>query len=296
MNTSDLRAFHAVVELGTLSGAAAMLEVPKSTIGRRLSRLEAELDLQLVIRTPRKITITSVGMRLHRMSLPVLAELDEVKSALLDEAEQPKGDLRIAVPEDVATVWMGELCGRVIHKHPKLRIQLVASTEPVNLLADGYDVALRIHIGSLADVTSIKARPLCKVDVGLYASPSYVEQHTRIRRPHDLGSHACLSMASLGPTWTLHKSRDEQAIKPNRALTSNDHHAIREAACAGAGVAVLPSFLCTRELAEKRLVRVLKSWSIREARLSLLWPNTRYLSPRTRVFLDEAIDFFSSVS
>ncbi len=295
MNTSDLRAFHAVVEVGTLSGAAAQLEVPKSTIGRRLSRLEEELDLQLVIRTSRKIRITSVGMRLHRMTLPVVAELDEVKSALLDEAEAPRGNVRIAVPEDVSTVWMGELCGRVLRKHPELSMQLVSSTVPVNLLADGFDVALRIHLGSLADVTSIKARTLCTVDVGLYASPGYVAENPRLRRPADLASHACLSMASLGPTWDLQRGSDGYAVRPNRAMTSNDHHALRDAASAGCGIAVLPSFLCAGDVAEKRLVRVLKTWSLRKATLSLLWPNTRYLSPRLRVFLDEAVDFFSEM-
>lgn len=296
MNTNDLRAFHAVVEVGTLSGAAALLEVPKSTIGRRLSRLEEELDLQLVIRTSRKITVTNVGMRLHRLSLPVVAELDEVKRTLLDEAEEPTGTLRVAVPEDVATVWMGDVCGRVIRKYPQLQIQLVSSKDTVNLLAEGFDVALRIHLGPLADVTSIKVRSLCSVDVGLYATPDYVQEHKRLRRPSDLASHSCLSMASLGATWTLQRGKDEQVVKPNRALTSNDHHALRDAACAGAGVAVLPSFLCGRHLEEQQLVRVLKAWSLRKATLSLLWPNTRYVSPRLRVFLDESIEFFSAIA
>lgn len=296
MHTEDLRAFFAIVDKGSLTAAARALGVPKSTIGRRLSRLEEDLDAQLVIRTPRRTQITDLGLRLHRGGEPVLAILDELRRDLRDEGTEPKGQLRISAPEDLATAYMGRLCGRFLLRYPRVDLQLVGSNLSVELLADGFDVALRIHFGTLPDAASLKARRLGTIDVGPHASPAYLAEHGEPRRPEDLARHRCLSMTAVGPAWSLHHARSGRAVKVeiDTAMASNDHHALRDAACEGAGIAAIPSFLSAEAVADGRLVRVLPAWSLQTATLSMLWPATRHLSPRVRAFVDVAASFFAA--
>ncbi|MCA9719115.1 MAG: LysR family transcriptional regulator [Myxococcales bacterium] len=299
MRTEDLRALFTVVETGSLTAAARRLKIPKSTLGRRLNRLEDELDAQLVIRTPRRTQITELGRRLHAQGEPLLAELDDLRQRVLDRPAAPSGELRVSAPEDLATALMGGLCGRFLLDFPKVQVVLVASNAAVNLLADGFDVALRIHLGALADATSVRTRRLGAVEVGLFAAPRYLEGRARPRAPADLSRHALLSMDAVLPSWRLHRARDDASAQlvVRAAMRSNDHHALRDAALAGAGIASLPGFLCSEALAAGALVRVLPTWTLQtSATLSLLWPATRHVSPRVRAFIDAAVAFFAERS
>ncbi len=167
----------------------------------------------------------------------------------------------------------------------------------VDVLADGYDVVFRVHFAPLPAVASLKARRLGTIDVGLYAAPPYVQAHGQPRRPEDLRRHRCLSMSSLGPAWVLTTAGDGRVAKVeiDPALWSTDNHALRDAACEGAGIAVLPSFLAAEPVADGRLVRVLPGWCLQTATLSMLWPATHHASPRVRAFLDLAVDLFQSL-
>ena len=295
MRTEDLEAFFAIVEQGSLTAAARQLGVPKSTISRRLSRLEEELAMQLVLRTPRSTQISDLGRQLYRSGQPLLADLDEIARELRDQGGEPVGPLRVSAPEDLTTALMGRLCGRVLLRYPGLEVRMFAANHAVDLLADGIDVAVRIHLTPLADVHSLKVRRLGEVDIGLFAAPRYLEEHPRLRRPEQLPRHRCLTMASLGPAWSLRDARSgrEAAVRVTPAMLSNDHHALRDAACEGAGITVAPAFLCAEAVAAGRLVRVLPRWSIGTATLSLLWPATRLRSPRIRAFVELAAEFFA---
>ncbi|NVB39130.1 LysR family transcriptional regulator [Pseudenhygromyxa sp. WMMC2535] len=297
MQTEDLQAFLATVEGGSLSAAARTLGVPKSTISRRLTRLEDELGVQLIARGSRSLQLSDLGEELHRRAAPVLADLDEIARTLRDQGSEPVGELRVAVPEDLSMAFMGALAGRLLRLHPKLQLRVSSSNRLVDLIAEGVDVALRVHMNPLASVASLKVRRLGKVELAAYAAPSYLESAPSLRRPADLGAHPCLTMASLGTRWTLTRARPEEReqIEVHAAMLTNDHFALRDAACEGAGVCVAPSFLCTQAVAEGRLVRVLPRWSLQNASLSMLWPNARVRSPRVQAFIDVAVEFFAEV-
>lgn len=297
MHTEDLRAFFTVVETGSLTAAARQLAIPKSTLGRRLTRLEESLDSQLVVRTPRHTEITPTGRLLYERGEPLLACLDEVGAAVMDRPTEPSGTLRVAAPPDVAATLLGRLCAELTRRHPKISVSLVASNAVVDLLSDGFDVALRVHLGDLPDNASLRVRRLGTVEVGLFASPEYLEAHGTPRTPAQLERHALVAMD--GPRsrrWSLVHARSDRTarVRVSPVISSNDHQALRGAALAAAGIASLPEFLCTTAVAEGRLARVLPTWSLGIAHVSLLWPASRHAAPRVRAFLDLAIETFAA--
>lgn len=294
MRTEDLEAFFAVVETGSLTSAAKTLSLPKSTISRRLARLESDLGATLLLRTPRSIQITETGELLHRQGSPALSYLDEVERMVLDRAAEPSGLLRVSAPPDLAGVHLGALCARFGRRYPEVRLSIVATGTFSSLISDGYDVALRIHTDALDSVASLRVRRLARVEVALYAAPSYVEQEGLPRNPRQLAQHTLLGMAAFPGSWTLtHVRRGttfEITEQPN--LVSNDHLLLRDAALAGAGVAALPSFVAEPRVRQGHLRRVLPAWAVQTAVLSAVWPTTHHTSPRVRAFLDETARFF----
>ena len=294
MRTEDLRAFFQIAATGSLTAAAAALGVPKSTVSRRLGRLEDDLQAQLVLRTSRAVQLTEMGLLLHRRGAPALASLDDVRRAVQERTESPKGPLRLSAPNDLATAHLGPLLGEFITAHPEVDVTLDASNEFVDLISQGFDVALRIHATPLASVTSLRARKLTALSRGLYASPDYLEQHGRPRRPDDLVKHACLTITASARQWRMSKvrggGRKDVALTPS--LVSSDHHTLKQAAEAGAGIANLPSFIGDVGVCDECLVRVLPGWTMDPSTLSIVWPTTHHTSPRIRAFVDAAAAYF----
>lgn len=290
MRTEDLQAFFAVVETGSLTRAAKRQQLPKSTLSRRLDRLEEELDRQLLVRTPRRTQITAVGHQLYERAEPLLAELDELQAQVTDEPAEPRGAIRVAAPEDVTTALLGRLCAGFLRAHPKVQVSLLSSNVAVDLLAESFDVAVRVHMSRLAPTSSLKVKRLATVPLGLYAAPTYIDQHRALRNPTGLQEHPLLAMAALTPTWTLtHATRPEAKLQVAPRLVSNDHHALLDAAREGAGVVLLPVFVASRAIETGALRRVLPRWAPPPGTMSLLWPTTRHTAPRVRAFLDYAL-------
>jgi DNA-binding transcriptional LysR family regulator len=301
MRTEDLRAFFQIAKTGSLTAASAALGVPKSTVSRRLTRLEEELDAQLVLRTSRSVHLTELGQTLHRQGAPALAYLDEVQRAVRERGETPAGPLRVSAPPDLAAAHLGAMFAEFVIEYPEVDLTLVSTGEFVDLISQGIDLALRIHIRPLSSVTSLRARRLAAVERGLYASPSYLEQKGRPRRPEDLRRHSCLSMAAQPYRWELTRRPGRGgggggravSIEVNPRLRSNDHHALKDAAERGAGVAVVPAFLGDVGVNRGTLVRVLPGWSMGASTLSAVWPATLHTSPRIRAFVDAAAAYFA---
>lgn len=294
MRTEDLRAFFQIATTGSLTAAATALGVPKSTISRRLSRLEDDLQAQLVLRTSRAVQLTEMGQLLHRQGAPALASLDDVRRAVQERTESPKGPLRLSAPNDLAAAHLGPLLGNFITEYPEVEITLDASNTFVDLITQGFDVALRIHATPLTSVTSLRTRKLVALSRGLYASPAYLERRGRPRRPKDLEKHACLTMAANARHWVINKVRGEgsQDVRLAPSLVSSDHHTLKQAAEAGAGIANLPTFLGEVGVCDETLVRVLPGWAMDASTLSALWPTTHHTSPRIRAFVDAAAAYF----
>lgn len=294
MHTEDLEAFFSVVERGSLSAAAKALQLPKSTISRRLDRLESDLGATLLLRTPRSTQVTEIGRLLHTRGVPALASLDELQREIGDRVATPRGLLRVSAPPDLASVQLGALCAAFGRAHPQVQLTLVASNHFTNLVVDGFDLALRIHTGPLDAVTTMRVRRLARLQVGLYASPAYLGEHGAPRRPEELDGHRRLTMDAMGPSWTLTQLRSKRAyeITSPPSFACNDQLALRDAAAEGGGVAMLPSFVAEPLVRSAALERVLPTWTAGRAELSLVWLATNHTSPRVRAFVDAAVAFF----
>lgn len=285
--------FH-VAETGSLTAASAALGLPKSTVSRRLSRLEDELETQLLLRTPRAVQLTELGQILHRQGAPALAYLDDVRRALQEHADVPAGPLRVAAPPDLAASQLGALLSEFVVDCPEVEVNLVTAGEFVDLITQGFDVALRIHAAPLSSVTSLRVRRLAKLDRGLYAAPTYLAEHGRPRGPDDLQRHACLTMVVHAKSWTLTRVRGgtTKTVPIASRLVSDDPLTLRNAAEHGAGIAPLPTYLGDSGVRRGTLVRLMPGWSMGSATLSIVWPATHHTSPRIRAFVDAAAAHF----
>lgn len=294
MHTEDLEAFFAVVSHGSVTRAARELDLPKSTISRRLARLEEELGATLLVRTPRATQVTEMGQFLFDRGAPALAHLEEIRRLVVDRGAAPRGLLRVSAAPDLAAAHLGPLCASFLRANPMVKLSLVATNEVSRLVDQGFDVAIRVHMDALESVSTLRVRKLTSFHMALYAAPAYLEGLPALRRLDQLGDCARLSLDAISTRWRLvhERSGKEEEVLVDPTLACNDHFMIRDAALGAAGVAMLPSFLAEPLVREGKLARVLPRWTGPRARVSILWLANLHTSPRVRAFVDAAAAFF----
>lgn len=294
MALEDLASFVAAAQHGSLTAASRALGVPKSTISRRLARLEEEVGQQLVRRTSRTFRLTEAGEALYRRSAPALLDLDEALQATRDAGATPAGELRITAPVDlggshVFASWMAEFT----RTWPRIRLTVDLSDRLVDLVAEGMDVALRMHTGPLEDRTSLVARRLARVEMGLYASTAYLDRAGRPREPRELARHDLVRLvspsgASLWPMLERLPAFDASAAEVHGIATTSMAFAAA-AIAGGAGLGMLPGLVADGLTGVERLMPELE---VPSPTLSLVWPASRQLSPRVRAFVDFMVGRF----
>lgn len=281
MNLNDLNTYLVVVEAGTFTGAAAQLGVPKSTVSRRVARLEEELGLALLVRSSRSFEISDDGRALYERCAPALREVADVERDLADSASAPRGRVRLTTSIDFGTTeYLAELLARYAERYPRVRVELQLTNRVVDLLEENIDLGFRTHIAALPSRDDLVARRIGQVTIGVYASPGYVER---------FGAPA--SVEALNEHRTLSHSRAYLAAWPSSpSLTADDYRPIAAMLAAGAGIGVLPDFVAAPHTGEDRLIRVLPDWAVPPATLSLVWLRSRHLAPRIRAFIDLAVE------
>lgn len=298
----DLASFVSAVERGSLTGAAKALGVPKSTISRRLARLEEALGQQLVLRTSRAFRLTEAGNALHRRSAPALLDLDLALEATRDAAAEPAGPLRVTAPVDLgSSAPFASAMVRFAASWPKLRLTVDLSDRLVDLVAEGVDVACRLHTSPLEDRASLKIRRLRELAMGLFASRDYLAAAGHPRRPADLGSHALVRVEGPGGAgpWPLMTERESRSKLENtggsdterRGMVTTSMNFAAAAVAAGAGIGLLPVLVAE---GLSGVEPVLPGLVTTAPTLSLVWPASRQLSPRVRAFVDFMVATFAT--
>lgn len=293
VHTEDLEAFFAVASEGSLSRAGKALELPKSTVSRRISRLEEELGTLLLVRSPRQTQLTEMGALLFERGSPALARLEEIRRWVVDRGAVPRGPLRVSAPPDLTAAHLGGLCARFGLAHPEVELTLIGTNALSRVLDGDCDVALRVHMEDLPAVTALRMRTLATFRLALYASSNYLASRPELTRVEQLEGCARLSLDALGARWRLvHADTGARhELEGTPALRSNDHLLLIDAATAGAGVVILPSFLAEPKVHSGALAPVLPEWGGRMARVSLLWLASAHTSPRVRAFVYAAIEY-----
>ena len=299
MNLTDLASFVAVVEHGTMAEAARTEGVPKSTISRRVSRLEEALGVQLLVRSARSFAITAEGRRLHARARGALLELRDVREALVEDRHEPRGHLVVSAPHDVTRAWFfAALLARYRATHPQVTIEVRLASHYVDLVMEGVDVALRGHRALVPGEARLRVKKLGEARGAFYASEEYV---SRCGTPeslaqlhvHDLVVHSVM-MSGLVAMESSSGRRVEVDVA-NAVLKVNDLGLMHSLAMEGLGVALLPVRSAARDQ-HRGLVRVLPQWSVELGRISLVWPQARFMAPRVQAFIDMAVEQFERVS
>lgn len=287
LDLNDLYYFSVVVEKRGFSAAAESIGVPKGTLSKRLRALELALGLRLANRTTRKFSLTEAGADFHEHCLRVMSEVRDAEQAAQARLSEPVGRVRITCATGVLRMALDDLLPRFLASHPKIDIDLLTSNRYVDLVEEGYDLALRSHTEPL-HASSLIARPVAQHRVTLVASPMLFPQGLP-ERPEELDGIAGIQLArrDVASNWLLHAADGRTATVPYRPrVRCNDAPLARRVAIAGQGVAALPSALCRADLAEGTLVRILPDWHIPRGTLSLVFPSHRGMTQAMRTTVD----------
>ncbi len=283
----QLAAFVAVGETGSFTGAAKKLERDASIISRRVSQLEERLGVRLVSRTTRRVALTEVGLQYHRRIQSILDELANASREASDVASSPQGLLRVSLPVTFGRQWVAPLLPDFLAKYPSIRIDARFTDRFVDVVAEGFDVAIRV--GRLRD-SSLTARRLATYRNLLVAAPSYLEIHGRPKSPEDLQKHACVGFSGYAswPDWPLSKGSKQQNVRPNCQLIADNSEAAVAAAIAGTGITFTADWLVGPAIREAQLVEVLKGWGGQgDGGVFAVLPPGRLVPTKTRIFVDE---------
>lgn len=287
----DLRAFCLVVDLGSITAAAKALGEGKGSVSRRLSRLEATVEVKLLRRTPRLVQATDEGVGFRTQVGRVLEQLDDATATLRHAQALPSGNLRVTAPYDLGVTVFAPLIAEFVDRFPAVSVDMVLTEAVLNFESHQIDVAIRAA-ASLSDSPSLVAQRLNAFYLGMYAAPAYVAKHGAPARPEDLVRHRVAVVRATGGKTSLSMWRPgdspkkKVAVRVRASLAATDHAFCREAALAGYAIAPLPSMLVGADLAAGRLVRLLEPYVLGEGGVYLVYLGSRQLQPKIRAFRD----------
>lgn len=279
-----MRIFVEVANRQGFAPAARALNLSTSAVSRYVIELEDWLGMQLLHRTTRKLSLTEEGAFYLKRCQQVLVDVDDIRQAA-DTKTEPQGPLRITAPVFIAKNCLQDLLPGYLNRYPKVSVDLTAVDRFVNLVEEGFDLALRA--GDLADSTLI-ARRLIDVDLALVASPSYLAENGTPAKIDDLKSHNCLidTVAGYVDRWPLTDGKKPKTLLVNGNVRANSGEIVRALAVAGHGVALLPRFMVLKDLYEGRLTSFLDGYVAFNAGLFAVYPQRRYVSANVRSFID----------
>jgi DNA-binding transcriptional LysR family regulator len=295
---SDIEIFVRVVQLGSFTLAARELAVSKSFASKQVRALEERLGARLLNRTTRTLTPTDAGIAFARRCSDLLDEIDEAERAIAALQEAPRGTLRLTAPMTFGVRWVAPILASFGERHPDLHISADFTDRKVDLVEEGLDLAIRV--GRMQD-SSLVARKLAPVSGMLIASPAYLARRGTPAAPDDLRDHDCLvySLLDAPTSWVIEPLAGGDGVRVRVAarMTSNNGDALLAAAQAGMGITALPDFMVVDALRSGAVVRVLPTWgTIRGAGVWALYPHSRHLAAKVRLFVDHLAESFSGVS
>ncbi|WP_354254497.1 LysR family transcriptional regulator [Bradyrhizobium sp. F1.13.3] len=287
----SLRAFVKVVETGSFSEAGRQLRLSRSAMSKYVSDLEESLGVQLLNRTTRHASANENGQLYYERALVILSELEAADQAVTHLQSTPRGLLRINAPMSFGTIRLGPALADFMIKYPEMQLQLVLSDNLVDPVQDGYDVTLRI---AELESSSLIARKIAPIPRVICASADYLKRHGTPRHPQDLRGHVSLTYGFLltGNQWKLTGADGEHWIQPAWSLCANNAEVLRDVALKGRGVALIPEFIAGEALQKGRLKAILKDFWAPPLALYAIYPPTRHLSVKVRLFIDFLVERF----
>lgn len=283
-----MRVFVAVAGSGSFSATADQLDMSRAMVTRYVGALEQWLGARLLQRTTRSVTLTDAGESCLRRSQQILALMEDVEQETSRHGTALRGQLRVTCSISFAYAQLAAALANFLKRHPELKIDLNASEGALNLVEARIDLAIRI---SAEPDPSLIGRVLAPCTSVLIASPDYLTEHGMPQAPADLEHHRCLSFANFGRSiWTLRRNDESCQVQVRSQLSANEATALLQAALAGGGVALQPTYLANPHLASGSLTRVLPEWQPPDMAIHALYPSRKHLSPAVRALLDFLVE------
>ncbi len=281
-----MQLFVRVVESGSFAAAATQADISRAQASKLIRALEDDLGVRLLQRTTRKLSLTEAGQRYLDRVREALAAINEAEAEAAEHQSEPRGRLRLSAPMSFSILHLGPALAEFHLRYPKIELEVDLDDRLVDLVEDGWDIALRI--GRLAD-SSLVARRIAPCRMVAVASPGYLQRQGTPQHPLELARHACLrySLARRRDEWTFTRTGESVTIVASGPLRANNGDMIAAAATAGLGIALQPSFISSERLRRGELVRVLPDWQIEaDAAVYAVYPASRALPAKTRALID----------
>lgn len=287
-----MKVFVKAVEAGSISSAAAELNLSSQLAGKQIRALEDGLGIKLLTRTTRRQSLTDSGQLFYERARNILAEMEAVEALMAETRSEPRGRLRISAPITFGSHGLAPEIPEYLRQHPEVSIDLSLTNRTVDLVEEGFDVVFRT--GDLPD-SSLIARRLASYRLALCAAASYIKLAEPLRAPLDLLKHECLvfSHTSLRTQWSFDGPEGRVTVPINGRFSTNSGEALRAAAVAGMGILLQPYELVADEIEAGRLIRLLPEYEPAARSLHVLYASDRRMTPKLRSFLDFAVQKFS---
>jgi DNA-binding transcriptional LysR family regulator len=284
-----LRALRRVVELGSFTAAGEAMGISHTIVSRQIRQLETHLGAQLLNRTTRRFALTDAGRDYYEASRQILDALDDADRAVGQHQARPTGTLRINAPMAFGIMELSRWLPQFVNQYPELNVDLVCNDRLVDMIEEGFDVALRLT-RELPDST-IVARRLASSQVLLVASKDYLKRHGTPRTPDDLLQHNCMVYTQMARPWDWTfelPDGSRQTVTVKGKFQANTGIALRAAALAGNGITASASFIVHEDLRRGDLVHVMPGYPMKPRELYAMYPQNRHLAPKVRAFIDFA--------
>jgi DNA-binding transcriptional LysR family regulator len=285
---NDMLYFAEVVDKGGFAAAGRALGIPKSKLSRRVAELEARLGVRLLQRTTRKLSLTEAGELYHRHCVAMREDAEAAEEAVAQVQSEPRGTVRIVCPVTLAQSTIAYIVPGFLARYPLVRVEMEVSNRIVDLVQEGIDVALRVR-PTLDDSGSLVVKNLGQTQAFLVGSPVQLAREGPVATVEDLAKLSTLAMSAADgrTSWKLAGPQGREHEFVHRpAYTANDLLTLKIATLQGAGICLLPDYMCDAELADGRLVLVLPGWAPRAAVVHAVFPSRRGMAPAVRRFLD----------
>ncbi len=287
----DMNVFIRVVEAGGITRAAEQMGSAKSAISRRLVDLETRLGVKLLNRTTRKSSLTDAGQAYYERAIKIRDDVIELNTLTTDSNIALSGSINLAAPLSFGLYHLSKAIDIFIKQNPELSINVNFSDRRIDLIEEGVDLAFRI--ADLQD-SNLIARKISPIKFNLCASPEYLNQYGIPKQPDDLKNHRLLQYNVSGKSqWKLIDKKGKQhTVNVSADIIANNGDFLKDMAIAGHGIVASPTFISWKAIATGDLVTVLSGFNLPSKNAYAVYPQTRYLSQRTRVFIDFLIEYF----
>lgn len=290
----QIEVFTAVVQGGSFSKAADRLGISRAVASRLVMELEAGLGTRLLNRTTRRLSLTDSGTDYFERCREILDDLAEANAAASATSTQPAGRLKVNAPQTFGNLHLAPLWGEFLKRYPQVELDVTLSDRVVDLVDEGYDLAVRIGTGSSLQNSSLVARLLGQDRMHLCASPAYLAQAARVTAPADLADHQVMAYSywSRGDVWPFEGPDGPESVHTRPRLRANSGETCRAAALADQGIVFQPGFLVGPDLKAGRLVKILPQYEGPALHIHAVYPSRKHLSGKVRAMVDFLADAF----